>query len=1068
MTLGVDLSKTNELKFLIDTGAEISLVRSSSLKPEVEISCSEGINVKGISNTIMRTKGTTELRLFAGPYETTHTFHVMNDNFQWQYDGILGRDFWIDKGANINYCDRRITMDNVAVEFDPNVRDKDRQTKITLKARTENLVRLPTPSKGQGLISKKELIPGVYLAESLSTEINGTCVTSIINSLETDVTIEPPVVVLEDIDNDECEKTVIIFTTQLAEDNDRLAKLRNELRTDHLNSEERVSLIKICEEYNDVFHLPGDKLTFTTAAEHAIPTPAINPNRAINTRSYRIPEVHKEEVQRQTEQMLQDGIIAPSNSPWNSPILVVPKKADASGKKKWRIVVDFRKLNDVTIGDSFPIPVISEVLDALGNSRYFSTIDCASGFLQVPVKQEDQAKTAFSTPQGHYEYKRMPFGLKGAPSTFQRLMNSVLTGIQGIKCLVYLDDIVVFGESLQIHNNKLRDVLDRMREHNLKLQPDKCEFLRKEVSYLGHIITSEGVKPDERKVEVVKNFPTPTTTQKLKGFLGLAGYYRRFIPNFSKIAKPLTELLKKNTPYIWNEKTETAFNALKESLSTEPILQYPDFKRPFVLTTDASNEAIGAVLSQGPIGRDLPVAYASRTLIVAERNYPTIEKELLAIVWACKYFRPYLYGRKFTIVTDHRPLTWIFSVKDPSSRLLRWRLKLEEYDYQVVYKKGSKNTNADALSRIQVAEISPDDKEQRIEITQDEKQKIFQEMHEKPTGGHLGMNRTYDRIKLFTSWPGMKQELEDYIRRCEICQRNKITQNKTKMPLQITTTPDVVWEKCSLDIVGPLTLTLEGNKYLLTFQDELSKYTIAIPIQQQDAETVAKAFVEEIVLKFGIPQTILTDQGSNFLSELFANICKLLKIKKIKTTAYHPQSNGALERTHRVLVEYLRCFILEDQTNWDQWISYATFVFNTTPHTATGFTPHELLFGRKPNVPGILQKEPPEVLYTYDNYVKELQSRLQSSYDLAKNNLIAKKERSKEYHDKNVNVPLFTVGDKVLLHDEKVRRGRSLKLSPPWIGPYEVTEVEDVNVTLKLPRNRTLKVHANRLKPFFD
>jgi hypothetical protein len=208
---------------------------------------------------------------------------------------------------------------------------------------------------------------------------------------------------------------------------------------------------------------------------------------------------------------------------------------------------------------------------------------------------------------------------------------------------------------------------------------------------------------------------------------------------------------------------------------------------------------------------------------------------------------------------------------------------------------------------------------------------MFQEMHEKPTGGHLGMNRTYDRIKLLITWPGMKQELEEYIRNCETCQKNKITLNKTKMPLQITTTPDVVWVKCALDIVGPLTPTLDGNKYLLTFQDELSKYTVAIPIQQQDAETADKAFVDEIVLKFGIPQTILTDQGSNFLSELFTNTCKLLKIKKIKTTAYHPETNDALEITHRVLVEYLRCFILEDQTNWDKWISYATFVFNMTP-----------------------------------------------------------------------------------------------------------------------------------------
>jgi hypothetical protein len=211
------------------------------------------------------------------------------------------------------------------------------------------------------------------------------------------------------------------------------------------------------------------------------------------------------------------------------------------------------------------------------------------------------------------------------------------------------------------------------------------------------VIGTSGVKPDGKRVEAVRNYPVPKTTRELKGFLGLAGYYRRFIPNFSRTAKPLTELLKKNTPYVWGDKTDKAFNILREALTTEPLLQYPDFKRQFVLTTDASNDAIGAVLSQGPIGKDLPVAYASKTLNNAERNYPTIEKELLAIVWGCKHFRQYLYGRKFTIVTDHRPLTWIFSVKDPSSRLLRWRLKLEEYEYEAVCKKGSSNTNADSV-----------------------------------------------------------------------------------------------------------------------------------------------------------------------------------------------------------------------------------------------------------------------------------------------------------------------------------------------------------------------------------
>jgi hypothetical protein len=452
---------------------------------------------------------------------------------------------------------------------------------------------------------------------------------------------------------------------------------------------------------------------------------------------------------------------------------------------------------------------------------------------------------------------------------------------------------IIFGENLKVHNERLRDIIARLRSHNLKLQPDKCEFLRKEVLYLGHRLTSKGLLPDESKLSAVKEFPIPTTTKKIKGFLGLAGYNRRFIPNFNKIAKTPTNLLKNNTPFVWNADTDEAFNTLKRLLTCQPLLQYPDFSKPFVLTTDASNDALGAVLSQGDIGRDLPVAYASLTLHKSERNYPTIEKELLAIVWRCKHFRPYLYGRTFTVVTDHRPLVWIFNVKDPSLRLLRWRLKLEEYDYNIVYKRGSSNTNADTLSRIHVAETTPSEQEEL---------KIFHEMHMKPMGGHLGMNKTYERMKLFINWPGMKQEIEDYVKKCEICQKNKITQHKIKMPLQITT-PEVVWEKCRMDIVGPLTVTTEGHKYILTFQDELSKYTIAVPISRQDAKTIARVFVEEIVLKFGIPQVILTEQGSNFLSELFTNVCKLLKIKKLKSTAFHPQTNGALERTHRVLVE---------------------------------------------------------------------------------------------------------------------------------------------------------------------
>lgn len=392
-------------------------------------------------------------------------------------------------------------------------------------------------------------------------------------------------------------------------------------------------------------------------------------------------------------------MIRPSESPYNSPLWIVPKKADSKGNKRWRIVIDYRALNEKTIGDAYPLPNITEILDQLGSAKYFSVFDLASGFHQIPTDEAHAQKTAFSTPHGHYEFTRMPFGLKNALATFQRLMDQALTGLQGTELFVYLDDIVLYASSLREHKIKFDRLTERLRAANLKLQPDKCEFLRKEVGYLGHIIGRDGVKPDPSKIRAVKEFPRPHNAKNIKQFLGLAGYYRRFILNFSKVARSLTDLLKKDEEFNWKEEQEQAFTQLRNALCTEPVLQYPDFTKPFIVTTDASGYAIGGILSQGPIGKDAPIAYTSCLLNDAEKNYSTIEKELLAIVYCVNHFRPYLYGRKFSLVTDHKPLVWLHSVKDPTSRLVRWRLKLAEYEYQVMYKARKTNVNADALSR---------------------------------------------------------------------------------------------------------------------------------------------------------------------------------------------------------------------------------------------------------------------------------------------------------------------------------------------------------------------------------
>ena len=378
-----------------------------------------------------------------------------------------------------------------------------------------------------------------------------------------------------------------------------------------------------------------------------------------------------------------------------------------------------------------------------------------------------------------------------------------------------------------------------------------------------------------------------------------------------------------------------------------------------------------------------------------------------------------------------------------------------------MYKPGVQNSNADALSRINALTKEGRDGD---EIDPDTKTKILQENHDSILGGHRGMNKTYEAIKEHYQWPNMKKEIE-YVKACAKCQLNKTLRPKKRAPMEITTTARRPFEKCALDIVGSMTEIMAGNKYVLTFQDDLSKFLVAIPIPQQDAETVAKKFVLNIVLKFGAPAQILTDQGSNFLSDLFKSMCKLLKIKKIQTTAFHPESNGSLERNHRVLTEYLRHYVRENQTNWDEWVPYAVYVYNTTVHTTTAYTPFELMYGFKSEVPSAL-REIPDVQYNYDSYLAELKGRLQSTHKVARQKLITSKEKSKEYYDKESETFDFQVGQKVLLYDETVRRGRSKKLSPQYVGPYEVLIVDGVNITIKKGRT-TRKVHVNRLRPFY-
>lgn len=447
-----------------------------------------------------------------------------------------------------------------------------------------------------------------------------------------------------------------------------------------------LALQTVVKEYQALFRTtPG----VTDTACHYIPTTG-NPARVPPRR---VPAHYRQEVEQLMRTMLEQGIIEESSSPWMAPAVFVPKKSG-----ELRLCIDYRELNKKTTKDAYPLPLPDEVQDRLSGSTIFSTLDLQSGYWQLPVSTTDREKTAFcpGPGMGLYEFRRMPFGLSGAPSSFQRLMDKVFRGLPFVT--IYLDDILVHSPTEELHCDHLREVFKRLANAGLTLRGNKCHIGLTTVSYLGHVFSDSGMSPDPKKVHSVEKWPTPTNATEVRQFLGLASYYRRYIQRFTDIAAPLNALTQKGAQFAWTQECITAFEALKQHLVQAPVLAYPRFDphaSTFILQTDASAVGLGAILEQN----GYVIAYASRSLTAPERQYSVIQRECLAVVYALKQFRQYLLGRAFTLVTDHAPLQRLLAQK-MEGMLCRWTLALQEYDYQIVYRKGALNGNADALSRV--------------------------------------------------------------------------------------------------------------------------------------------------------------------------------------------------------------------------------------------------------------------------------------------------------------------------------------------------------------------------------
>lgn len=485
------------------------------------------------------------------------------------------------------------------------------------------------------------------------------------------------------------ETSLLVRKVEEDEDSEDVKRQPSVVNLTHLESPKREGLQHLLNQFPTLFcQRPGR----TELIHHTIHLSDPTPSRQ---RPYRVPERLVEPLREEIKVMKELGVIEPSMSEWSSPMVIVPKK-DGS----LRVCIDFRKLNAQSKFDAYPMPRIDDLLENIGRAQFITTLDLCKGYWQVPLNPESRPYTAFRTPLGLYQFTVLPFGLHGAPATFQRLMDRVLQGCEDWSA-AYLDDVVIYSNSWPEHLQHLQEILKRIEKAGLTLNVSKCEWAKQETNYLGYHLGNGQLRPQIDKVEAIRRSPQPKTKKEMRSFLGLVGWYRRFVPNFASIAAPLTNLLSKTVtnPIPWTNDCETAFTTLKERMCSSPVLQSPDFAARFLVQVDASALGIGAVLAQGNPGEERPVVYLSRKLLPRETRYSAIEKEGLAIKWSLDSLRYYLLGREFDLETDHRALTWIQSMRDHNARVTRWYLALQPYRFQIKHRPGRLNVVADYLSR---------------------------------------------------------------------------------------------------------------------------------------------------------------------------------------------------------------------------------------------------------------------------------------------------------------------------------------------------------------------------------
>ena len=811
---------------------------------------------------------------------------------------------------------------------------------------------------------------------------------------------------------------------------------------ENLSPLQQQQLTELFKEFQDVFSQGDDDLGNTPLLQHGIETngpPLRQPYRRQN------PAVRREEM-AQVQQMLSSDVIRPSNSPWASPVVMVRKK-DGS----LRFCVDFRQLNAATVKDAHPLPRIDDLLDALHGAKWFSTLDLKSGYWQVPIAEQDKEKTAFRTSSGQlFEFNQVPFGLCNAPATFSRLMDRVLAGLHWETCLFYLDDIIVFSSTWEDHLARLREVFERLRHAKLKLGPAKCTFAAKEVSYLGHRVTEEGLLPDPTLLAAIRDIPPPKTATEVRSFLGLAGYYRRYVKGFAAIAAPLHALTRKDALFHWSEDCQAAFDQLKVRLTTSPITAFPDFSKEFRLYTDASTAGLGAILAQIRDGKERIICCASRALNKAEKSYPATKLECLAIVWAVAKFRPYLMAMPFEVYTDHYALQWLKTMRTGSALLHRWSAALEEYDFTVRHRPGKVQTHVDGLSRLPVGPAPPEDALLHLQVeNEEEARRLAQELH---TATHLGGQALWKLFSDRYSHKAGRRICIEVAQSCPQCQRGSDYGHRQKTTGTIESRGP--WDTLSVDIVGPLPAD-RRHEFVIVFVDCFSRYTVLVPASNHTADTVSDALLRHVVPYFGTPRRLLSDRGREFVGDVWGKLTRSLGIQRVLTSPYHPEGNSINERSHRTMNNMLRARLLRDlpSRKWVVEIPGIMLALNAMAHEPHGFSASMIATGREPSLPPDVEEDACASPSTEDPgaYVDMVRQRLHLTHQQM--TPPPAPVATNPYHEDDLIFVMTTPPE------------RTSKLSPRWKGPFMVKRVPNAYQVTYEDDMVWRTVHINHVKP---